>query len=53
LQELYGPWKFPDEVLQNCVVLWNKPAEAALTVLASWAGLGRAYLAKRIYTRKR
>jgi len=53
LQELYGPWKFPNVVLQNCVVLWNKPAEAALTVLASWAGLGRAYLAKRIYTRKR
>ena len=53
LQELYGPWKFPGKVLQDCVALWNKPAEAALTVLASWAGLGRAYLAKRIYTRER
>jgi hypothetical protein len=53
LQEPYGPWKFPDEVLHDCVVLWNKPAEAALTVLASWAGLGRAYLARRIYTRER
>jgi hypothetical protein len=53
LRELYGDWKVPGNVLDECVALADQPAEAAQAVVAAWAGLAPAYFAKRLYTRFR
>ncbi len=53
LQELYGDWKVPADVLEECVALADKPAQAAQAVVAAWAGLAPNYLAKRVYSHPR
>ncbi len=53
LQQLYGGWKVPDDVLEKCTSLWEKPAQAALEVIAAYVRLKRTYVARRIYTHPR
>jgi len=51
LRELYGDWKVPDDILQQCVTA--NPAEAAKSVVGEWARLKPDYLAKKIYSQSR
>lgn len=45
--------ELPDAVLEDCVALWNKPAEAACVVLGHLSGKSPDYIARRLPTLRR